>query len=108
MDIQRGEERSRKSLSTLDGSHEQRIEAHTNRAGSRLQHEAARMGSMSRREERKRKTRERVALQPALDCEACGALMAASRFRYYGDRIICEACEHQNRKPVCDQSRGSC
>jgi hypothetical protein len=54
------------------------------------------MGSMPRREERERKARERAAMQPALDCEACGALTSASRFRYFNDRLICEACEHQN------------
>jgi hypothetical protein len=51
---------------------------------------------MRRREEHERKARERVAVQFALDCEVCGALTPASRFRYFGDRLICEACEHQN------------
>jgi hypothetical protein len=51
---------------------------------------------MPRREEQERKARERAAIQPALDCVACGALTPASRFRYFGDRVICEACEQQN------------
>jgi hypothetical protein len=54
------------------------------------------MGSMPRREERERKARERADSQPALDCEACGALTSASNFRYFGDRIMCDACDHQN------------
>src|SRR5690348_4396175 len=51
---------------------------------------------MPRREERERKARERAALQPALDCKACGALTPAAAFRYLGDRVICAACERQN------------
>jgi hypothetical protein len=54
------------------------------------------MGSMPRREERERLAQERAPTQPALDCEACGALTPAFRFRYFRDRLICEACEHQN------------
>jgi hypothetical protein len=54
------------------------------------------MGSMPRKEERERKARERAAVQPALDCEACGALTPASNFRYFGEWLICEACEHRN------------
>jgi hypothetical protein len=51
---------------------------------------------MPRREAAERKARERFELQPALDCEACGALTPAARFRYFGDRLICDACEHHN------------
>jgi hypothetical protein len=47
------------------------------------------MGSMPRREERERQARERAAMQPALDCEACGALTPTARFRFFGDRLIC-------------------
>jgi hypothetical protein len=54
------------------------------------------MGSMPRREEHERKARERAAVQPALDCEACGALTPGARFRYFGDRVVCTACEHHN------------
>ena len=35
-------------------------------------------------------------MQPALDCETCGALTPAARFRYFGDCLICEACGSQN------------
>ena len=35
-------------------------------------------------------------MQPALDCQACGALTPGARFRYCGDRVICEACNQQN------------
>jgi hypothetical protein len=55
-----------------------------------------RMGSMPRREERERKARQRAVMQAALDCQACGALTPAARFRYFGDRLIYEACETQN------------
>jgi hypothetical protein len=51
---------------------------------------------MPRREERERQVGERAAMQPALDCEACGALTSGARFRYFGDRLICAACDHQN------------
>ncbi len=40
--------------------------------------------------------RQRAAQQPALDCEACGALTPAARFRYFGDRLICGACDQEN------------
>jgi len=42
------------------------------------------------------KARERAAVQPALDCEACGAFTPAARFRYFGDRVVCVACDRQN------------
>ena len=51
---------------------------------------------MPRREERERKARECAAMQPALDCEACGALSPGERFRYYADQIVCEACDERN------------
>lgn len=35
-------------------------------------------------------------MQPALDCEACGALTPGERFRYYADQIVCEACNERN------------
>ena len=35
-------------------------------------------------------------MQPALDCETCGALTSAAHFRSFGDRLICGACDHQN------------
>src|ERR1700759_2072429 len=54
------------------------------------------MGSMPRREERERKVRECAAMQPALDCEACGALTPGGRFRYYADQVVCEACDERN------------
>jgi hypothetical protein len=54
------------------------------------------MGSMPRRKKWEREARERAAMQPALDCEACGALTPAAQFRYFGDRLVCEACEHHN------------
>jgi hypothetical protein len=54
------------------------------------------MGSYPRREKAEREARERVALQPALDCQTCGALTPGARFRYCGDRLICEACNQQN------------
>jgi hypothetical protein len=54
------------------------------------------MGSMPRKEENERKARERAAMQPALDCEACGALTPGERFRYYADQIVCEACNERN------------
>jgi hypothetical protein len=40
--------------------------------------------------------RDRAAMLPALDCEACGALTPGTRFRYFGDRLICGACDQQN------------
>jgi hypothetical protein len=51
---------------------------------------------MPRREERERKARQRAVMQAALDCQAWGALTPAARFRYFGDRLIYEACETQN------------
>ena len=51
---------------------------------------------MPRKEENERKARERAAMQPALDCEACGALTPGERFRYYADQIVCEACNERN------------
>ena len=54
------------------------------------------MGSMPRRERREREERERAALQPALNCQACGALAPGERFRYYCDQIICDACGTRN------------
>lgn len=51
---------------------------------------------MPRREEWERKARERAAVQPALDCESCGGFTPASSFRYFGERLICQACEHRN------------
>jgi hypothetical protein len=54
------------------------------------------MGSMPRREERERKARECAAMQPALDCAACGALTPGERFRYYAVQIVCEACDQRN------------
>jgi hypothetical protein len=54
------------------------------------------MGSYPRREKAEREARERAAMQPALDCQACGALTPGVRFRYYSDRIICEACDRRN------------
>jgi hypothetical protein len=51
---------------------------------------------MRRSEAAERRARERAVTQPVLDCEACGALTPASDFRYFGDRLICEACEYQN------------
>ncbi|HEX6771827.1 MAG TPA: hypothetical protein VF126_07360 [Acidobacteriaceae bacterium] len=51
---------------------------------------------MPRREEWERKARQQAAVQPALDCEACGALTSGSAFRYFSDRVICAACERQN------------
>ena len=54
------------------------------------------MGSMPRREKAEREARERAALQPALDCQACGALTPGERFRYHCDQIICEACDTRN------------
>jgi hypothetical protein len=55
-----------------------------------------RMGSYPRREKAEREARERAAMQPALDCQACGALTPGALFRYCGDRVICEACNQQN------------
>jgi hypothetical protein len=55
-----------------------------------------RMGSYPRKEKAEREARERAAMQPALDCQACGALTPGARFRYCGDRVICEACNQQN------------
>jgi hypothetical protein len=40
--------------------------------------------------------RARSAELPALNCESCGALTPASKFRNFGDRLVCQACEHQN------------
>jgi hypothetical protein len=54
------------------------------------------MGSYPRREKAEREARERAAMQPALDCQACGALTPGARFRYCGDRLVCEACNQQN------------
>jgi hypothetical protein len=54
------------------------------------------MGSMPRREERERKARQQATVQPAPDCEACGALTPGAAFRYFSDRVICPACEKQN------------
>jgi hypothetical protein len=54
------------------------------------------MGTYPRREKAERKARERAAMQPALDCQACGALTPGARFRYCDDRVICEACNQQN------------
>lgn len=51
---------------------------------------------MPRREQRERKAREQSEMQPALDCEVCGAITPASSFRYFADRVICAACESQN------------
>jgi hypothetical protein len=48
------------------------------------------------------------ASQPALDCETCGALTPAARFRYFSDRLICEACDHKTRKAGCVLSRANC
>jgi hypothetical protein len=31
-------------------------------------------------------------MQPALDCEACGALTPGDRFRYFAEQLVCEAC----------------
>jgi hypothetical protein len=55
-----------------------------------------RMGSYPRREKAEREARERAAMQPALDCQACGALTLGARFRYCGDWLICDACNQQN------------
>jgi hypothetical protein len=33
---------------------------------------------------------------PFLHVRMVGALTGGARFRYFGDRLICEACEHQN------------
>jgi hypothetical protein len=54
------------------------------------------MGTYPRREKAERKARERAAMQPALDCQACGALTPGARFRYCGDGVNCEACNQQN------------
>jgi hypothetical protein len=54
------------------------------------------MGSYPRREKAEREAREGAAMQPALDCQTCGALTPGARFRYCGDRLICEACNRQN------------
>jgi hypothetical protein len=54
------------------------------------------MGSMPCREAAERRIRERATLQPALECRACGALTPGTGFRYFGDRLICGACDHQN------------
>ena len=51
------------------------------------------------REERERKARERAAMQPALDCETCGALTPGERFRYFADQIICKACRAESAEP---------
>ena len=50
------------------------------------------MVAMARKEEQEGKARERAAVPPEVDCETSGALTPAARFRYFGDRLICEAC----------------
>jgi hypothetical protein len=64
-----------------------------------------RMGSYPRREKAEREARERAALRPALDCQTCGALTLGARFRYCGDRLICEAC---NQQQVLDRTLFRC
>ena len=54
------------------------------------------MGSYPRREKAEREARERAALQPALDCQTCGALTPGAHFCYCSDRLVCEACNQQN------------
>ena len=54
------------------------------------------MGSYPRREKAEQQARECADTVPALDCQSCGALTPGERFRYYGDRIVCEACEERN------------
>jgi hypothetical protein len=54
------------------------------------------MGSYPRRETAEREARERAGMQAALDCQTCGALTPGARFRYCGDRLVCEACNQQN------------
>jgi hypothetical protein len=40
--------------------------------------------------------RERADTVPVLDCQSCGALTPGERFRYYGDQIVCDACDERN------------
>jgi hypothetical protein len=54
------------------------------------------MGSYPRREKAEQKARERADTVPLLDCQRCGALTPGDRFRYFADRVICNACDERN------------
>jgi formylmethanofuran dehydrogenase subunit E len=58
------------------------------------------MGSYPRRERVEQMARERADTVPVLDCQSCGALTPGERFRYYGDQIVCDACNERNPQTV--------